>query len=63
MRSLVDLSANDTSEFVPEDSVAVLEHGVVRDAGAQHAVPRPPLQEQLLLPNVNHPRHMLVPAS
>ena len=48
---------------MPVDAMAVLEHAVVGDGSAEHGVPGPPLQQQLLPPNVDHARHMLVPAS
>lgn len=47
---------------LPVDALIVLEHGVVRDSGAEHGVPGPLLQQQLLPPNVNHSRNVLVPA-
>lgn len=48
---------------MPVDAMAVLEHAVIGDGGAEHGVPGPPLQQQLLPPNVDHPGHMLIPTN
>jgi hypothetical protein len=43
------------------DAHAVLPHAMICDTGAQHGVPGPVLQQQIIPPNMDHSRHMLVP--
>lgn len=45
------------------DAAAVLQHAVVAHAGAQHGVPGPVLQQQVVPPDVDHSWDMLVPVA
>ena len=45
------------------DAAAVLHHAVVSHRGAQHGVPRPVLQQQIIPLDVDHTRNMLVPVA
>ncbi len=49
------------SRHVLVDAHAVLPHAMICDTGAQHGVPGPVLQQQIIPPNMDHSRHMLVP--
>lgn len=50
------------SRHVLVDPLAVLHHAMVTHSGAQHGVPGPMLQQQVMPFYVNHARNMLVPA-
>jgi len=46
---------------VPVDTLTVLHHAMVADFRAQHGVPGPVLQQQIIPLDVDHSWHMFVP--